>query len=107
MSGKYRWLGHRRGEIKSRHRKSLKLINCFYTEVSSPGNGREREIGRRDVGRPTGKEEGKRAERKCEANKWRRKTKGGEIDLLRVQSTSRHFLLNSAREGPTVANVYE
>lgn len=110
MSGKYRWLGHRRGEIKSGHRKSLKLINCFYMEVSSPGNGREREreregVGRRDVVRPTGKEEGKKAERKTrrkrvgerkrEANKWRRKMKGEEVYLLRVQNTSRHFLLNS------------
>lgn len=65
MSGKYRWLGHRTGEIKSRHQKSLKLINCFHTEVSSPGHGRERDgVGRRDVGRTTVKEEGKRTERK-------------------------------------------
>lgn len=28
--------------MESGHRKSLKLINCFYMEVSSPGDGRQR-----------------------------------------------------------------
>lgn len=32
--------------------------------------------------------------------------KGEEVYLLRVQNTSRHFLLNSVREGPTVVNAY-
>lgn len=74
MSGKYRWLGHRRGEIKSGHRKSLKLINCFYVEVSSPGNGRERE---REKERGSGKEgrskanrEGGREESRKTGREW-------------------------------------
>lgn len=77
-------------------------------------------MGRRDVGEAN--REGERGEsrrkdrkeerglgwwRKQEAHKLRRKAKGEEVYLPRVQSTSRHFLLNSSRQGPTIAGAYE